>query len=180
MLKWRQGTDEDVWTPHDAASCVQLEAGASKKGLQVYAPLWWNAAHLKVNAGEKYRITAIGEWWDAYIRATAEGYDALMLVLLKGIRRVEKADWFRLIAAVHPAPGLESRNPTASNFFSGLIESHTHSLRELDAQSDLTDVGKDKVVEVRKAGYLYLFANDVGFAYCNNRGALTVTIERVG
>jgi hypothetical protein len=175
---WTDGTNDDVWTD-DGAQCAQLAVGKSQQDVLVHASRCWNSAQLQVAEGESYRVSATGEWWDADNRASAAGYDSPKLALAEGVRRVPKAKWFSLIAAVHQEPGLESKNPTAHNFFTGVFQSVTRSFGEADDQSDLTDIGTEGVIEVAKDGYLYLFANDATFTYSNNHGAVNVTIERL-
>jgi hypothetical protein len=152
---------------------------ATNKPFSVDSSLWWNPTGLVVAPDEKYRITASGEWHDAAIPSSAAGYSSRKLALFAGMRRVKDADWFSLIAAVHPSPGLGDHKRTDRNFFSGWIQSMEHGVGTCDGQSDLVSVGAGKVVEVGTAGYLYLFANDAPFAYSNNHGAVMVTIERV-
>jgi uncharacterized protein (DUF2235 family) len=179
VVPWVDGANDDLWKQNDVAQCKPLQVGESKDGLMVYASRCWNAVQLKVAQGERYRITATGEWWDADNLANADGYESRKLVLMEGIRRVPSAKWFSLIAAVHESPSLELRNPTAQSLFSGAIQSLVHSFGDTDKQSDLTNIGTDGELEVGKDGFLYLFANDAAFAYSNNHGALRVTVNRV-
>jgi hypothetical protein len=154
-------------------------AAGSRTTVPVHAALWWNAAALEVLPGEVYALEAEGEWRDASIRSTAAGYSLPLLALFTWTRRVHHANWFSLIAAVHAAPGLATIEPSASNFVTGSIESWQRHVRSHDLASQLTDIGEGRDLTIRQAGHLYLFANDAGFAYCNNDGAVTVHITRL-
>jgi hypothetical protein len=47
--------------------------------VKVNAACWWNSTRLEVRTGERYYITADGEWRDGAIRTTATGYTCRML-----------------------------------------------------------------------------------------------------
>ncbi|MBL8446975.1 MAG: DUF2235 domain-containing protein [Zoogloeaceae bacterium] len=147
----------------------------------VFAQKWWNAAGIEVHAGERYRIEALGTWTDKENEAGATGYESNSTVLnwAEGTRRVEKAPWFALIAAVHADPGLELKNPSAGNMVFGIAESFARGVGKIDDASQLTATGDSCELAVRKDGYLYFFANDSAFAYSNNSGFLDVRVTRI-
>jgi len=157
---------------------IRLSVGAEER-VHVDASSWWNATALQVQPNETYALLADGVWYDADIEATAAGYTRLLLAPFGWARRARKANWFSLVAAVHSTSGLGKVRPSAGNFVSGWIDSCRHGLRSCDGASDLTDIGEHGMLTVRRAGHLYLFANDAFFAYCNNRGAITVCIKRL-
>ncbi len=147
----------------------------------VYAHKWWNASGIEVDAGERYRITASGEWIDKNTVANADGFEskAWLLRLAEGSRRLEERPWFSLVAAIHPRPDLEANNPDSENVLSGLIESTISGVARIDDESSLLPTPNDSEIEIQEAGYLYFFANDSAFAYGNNSGFLTVEVTRL-
>lgn len=149
----------------------------------VFAQNCWNTSMLEVCAGERYRIAAEGQWWDSDNKAGAEGYPSpnTLLRVTEGLRRVKGAQWFSLIAAVHPSADLESHNPSAGNLLGGMVESLTKRIGKFDGESQLVDVGRPgSELVVDRDGYLYFFANDVSGAYANNMGYLRLSISRLG
>lgn len=178
-LNWAAGDDSDILDTGAQAPAAKLGKGESKTGL-VHAARWWNSMQLQVTAGERYRVTAAGEWWDEDNRCSWTGYKSPNLVLsaAERTRRAPKADWFSLIGAVNPSDGLESNNPTAKHLVTGMFQCLKNSVSEIDQGSELFNVSKGDI-RVTKSGYLYLFANDSAFAYANNHGALQATVTRV-
>jgi hypothetical protein len=166
------GSDADVYPLHAPAPCDELAVGQSKQ-VAVHAERYWNAVQLKARAGERYRIVAAGEWWDASNLASANGYKSPNKLLSKSehARRVKDADWFRLVAAVHPSAGLEAKNSAVHNPFGAAVSA-------VDDASELLAVGADGEIAVKKDGFLYLFANDLAITYGNNSGELKVTVTR--
>jgi hypothetical protein len=149
------------------------------KSVPVRAARWWNDSGLEVLEGEIYRLEAEGEWSDAGIRSTAAGYTLPLLALFTWARRARDANWFSLIAAVHPERGLAAVEPSAGNFVTGWMESLRRHVQSLDRASQLTDIGARQDLAIGRAGHLYLFANDAYFAYCNNEGTVSVGITRL-
>ena len=163
----------------DAPQTCEHLALAKCKNVHVHAALWWNTATLEVHAGETYALQSTGEWYDAGIRSTAAGFSSPRLAMFEWARRVRDANWFSLVAAVHPSADLASTKPSAGNFVTGWIESWRQRLRNHDRESHLTNIGERNVVTIGQDGYLYLFANDAFFAYCNNSGMVSVRISRL-
>jgi uncharacterized protein (DUF2235 family) len=172
------GHADDVFPVEEPAPSEELKKDESKT-LAVHAAYCWNSAGLQVKAGQRYRVVAKGEWWDAHYNSTADGYESpsVLLKMAEDARRCKDARWFRLIAAVHPSPVLESKNP--HNVVSGVLQSLIKSVSGIDDESDLTAIGANGDIEVKRDGFLYLFANDAAWAYSNNHGELTVTVQRV-
>jgi len=145
----------------------------------VEAELWWNPTGLELLPGERYRISARGQWRDAGIRSGAAGYSNTWLTWAEGSRRLKDADWFSLIAAIHPSPSLACKKPVGHNFLSGWMDSRRQGVKAIDSQARLARIGAENTLDVVQAGYLYLFANDAPFAYCNNHGRVTVSVARL-
>jgi uncharacterized protein (DUF2235 family) len=155
-------------------SAGRLLAVGEKVSVEVDSKLWFDFSGLLVSQGAKYRFTpdAAGRWTDKTIECTASGWpkdqdrgrisgwfkdkfsSATGLV-----RRVPEANWFEMIACVGAdgkttAPighGQHEQNPWTSSI----------------------------------SGPLFFFANDAklsGFGhdfYQNNKGSISVTVERV-
>lgn len=158
---------------------MRLLAVDDELAVDVDAARWWNAARIGVAARERYHLMATGAWCDARIRTGPAGYSSPWLALFGGMRRVGDANWFSLIAAVHASADLDSKKPAAENFLTGWIESRKLRLHCDDRDADLANIGAEGVFDVKKKGYLYLFANDASFAYCNNSGSVRVQIRRL-
>lgn len=117
----------------------------------------WNVTDILLEAGKTYDFLAEGQWLDASIECTADGYPPPNLnpwqkVLLRAfapLRRVRSAKWFVLIGTI------DQDMDTA--FLIGRTSRHT----------------------MEKTGTLTCFANDVGFMYCNNSGAVTLSVTAV-
>lgn len=170
---------ETLLPVNDILPVSHLEVGQSCD-VSVFAQNWWNAAGLAVRAGERYRIKAAGTWNDKQNQSTADGYasPSSLLKLLESSRRVETANWFTLIAAVHADAGLEARNPDSGNFVTGSMESLRKGVSQVDRQSQLAPIGTGAELSPVADGHLYFYANDSPFAYSNNSGFLTATVQR--
>ncbi|WP_181880975.1 DUF2235 domain-containing protein [Crenobacter cavernae] len=160
---------------------VRLAPGEALRDY-VFANCCWNATGIAVSAGERYRIDAPdGTWKDKDHTVSASGYDSPNPIMkaAEGMRRLEDAPWFCLVACVNADATLESHNPDAGNAVTGMIQSLTHSVDRFDENSQLQAVGKSAELQIDRDGYLYLFANDASWAYSNNSGSLIVTITRL-
>jgi len=184
------------WYAHPATSPEQLcVAGAladESVELAVSAVLaqdvdsrkWWNATGLRVHAGQRYRVSATGQWTDKDNACDASGYPStghwpLQVAEWLHARRVHDADWFRLIAAVNADAHLEARNAEDGNFGEDVLHLVSAHVLACDRDSQLAAVGADGTIDVQRDGYLYLFANDSSAFYGNNRGLLRARIERL-
>lgn len=149
--------------------------------LDIFAQNCWNAVNINVKQGERYEITASGEWTDKTYKVDADGYISPneLLEHFEDSRRVENKSWFCLIACVHPDAALEAHNPNAGNMITGLFQSLTHTVGKFDKESQLAGIGKAGTLDITKDGYMYLFANDAPWAYSNNSGYLTVKTKRI-
>jgi Uncharacterized alpha/beta hydrolase domain (DUF2235) len=159
---------------------ARVEVGQTKS-MNVIAQKCWNTVGLVVKQGERYTITATGQWQDKEYQATAAGYASpnWFMQRFEHTRRVAQAPWFSLIAAVHPSHRLEFEQADTNMVTDFFVETLGHSIRNCDRQSQMVNVGAQGSIEVDRDGYLYLFANDTAWAYDNNIGAVNVTIERM-
>lgn len=172
---------EEVYDHDDSASHAAELRPADSLVLQVHAQNLWNSANLRVVAGQRYQIQAQGMWSDRDYQTDAEGIDSQSVIQgwFEPSRRYKPGNWGTLIAAVHGDANLEQKNPNNNNAVYQFFEENINHISELDQQSQLYRVGKQSQITISNDGYLYLFFNDVRFAYGNNRGHLTVKITRL-
>ena len=117
--------------------------------IEVDAKVWRNPTGLDVADGKELLVSASGCWHDKQYPADAGGYTPPWLLALSSpLLRCRNAGWFELVG--------EIRGKRSVSF----------------------PIGLRPRVRVPAAGRLFLYANDVPGFYCNNRGALTVTITR--
>lgn len=167
----------------EAVQAVELEVGASVMRA-VEARKWWNGTGLRVRGGQRYRVVTPGLWTDKGHPCDAGGYAstgnwALQIAEWMHARRLARADWFRLVAAVHADPYLEARNADDGNVAEDVAHLISAHVQAADRDSQLEAVGADGVLEVARDGYLYLFANDNSAFYGNNDGTLQASITRL-
>ena len=117
----------------------------------------WNHTGVLVSAGEHYAFETEGTWSDMGIRRDGNGFasgDVLTGFLLKpheAKRRAPLENWFCLIGGIGEDP------------------------------TKLFRIGRQSVdwpVGAGMSGELTCFANDVGWAYWNNIGSITLSITR--
>ena len=117
--------------------------------MRVVAEEPWNDSGIDVAEGAVLRFAASGEWWDKQFRAGPEGYAApWYLRIVSFLLRCRRARWFE---------------------FTGEIDK---------GKGQTFPIGTRDKVTMPATGRLYLYANDVKGFYGNNRGELTVAIER--
>lgn len=109
----------------------------------------WNDTKLDVRPGERWLISATGQWTDWKTPSGPEGYFEPKLKLFERLRRMPQAPWFSLVSAVGNAP------------------------------DSFVLIGRSGELRPTRAGRLLLFANDVSFMYWNNSGELAVAIHRL-
>ncbi|MBD8527661.1 hypothetical protein [Pseudomarimonas arenosa] len=119
-----------------------------------------------VEQGRRYRIAVWGGWTDWWINSTPRGFDStFMLRAFERHRVLPNAKWFAL---------------------GGLVAASDEDLGALDElvaeqAFDLTPfLDPGRLWTAPTSGSLYLFANDVPWAYFNNRGAIEVRVEEAG
>jgi hypothetical protein len=127
-----------------------LELG-QRASVAVAARPKWNATGVTLERDATYLLTAAGEWFDWVMRTDPGGYRSnnRFLRMTEKARRVPSAPWFALIGAID--------RDHATQFA----------------------VGRGREYQPPRTGELTCFANDVSLAYCNDRGSITLTIERI-
>jgi hypothetical protein len=127
-----------------------MEVG-KPQSVGVNSRLKWNETGIRLTAGERYHFHATGTWVDWTITCDADGYESSNLILRvsEPLRRVPDKRWFALIGSTGKKDG------------------------------EVFLIGTDSLYTPRTTGELLCFANDVILAYCNNHGAVTLTVTRV-
>lgn len=168
---------DPYWPP------IDLTASKAPVTVAVQADQPWSFTGIYLQAGQTYKLTPQGCWWDASIPATAEGARPQTLTsklayaacrpneaIKRRLRRTKKykdtnvwltrrhedRPWFALMACVASGSGAGQQGPQA------------HEFDHIDQPKTLTPSA---------SGYLYFFANDVWAKYENNSGSLTVEIS---
>ena len=164
---------------------VSLRKNESRT-LSIYADQPWNTTNLYLEQGETYLFEASGEWLDAsiscgpggtndgqfkvgelvHIAGTVLGkFEKLLKKLgnnadanVNGTRRYEDFPWFSLLGTISDG-GSVTKDKT--------FTAHTTYL-----------IGEQATLKVKRAGYLYCFANDAWNFYGNNKGSMTLTVTR--
>ncbi len=159
--------------------------GSEPVSIDIYAKHPWNWTGIYLEAGNKYRFTASGQWMDASIKTGPAGADDDKFHIGEiahltgtvvgwfekgwkslfgneqanffGTKRIEHADWFELIGAV-----ADGGNPKPDG---------THD------RATYLEIGEALTFSCQKPGYLYCFANDAWGFYHNNRGYVTLNIQ---
>jgi hypothetical protein len=161
----------------------RLAIGEKSEPMEIYAREKWNATPLYLEAGATYRFSAHGEWMDWYQKSgpagTARNPWHGLAVLLKEprwihllnpltetvqwllfwARRSVTAPWMALIGAVGDAG-----NP---------------QVHGMPAKMTQFTIGAQTVQTPENGGYFYAFANDARPMHYNNRGCVTVEVERI-
>jgi hypothetical protein len=111
----------------------------------------WNDTSAQLIKGRRYRLIAIGTWYDASIACGPEGYKSFNLFfrLCERFRRAPRADWFCLVGAINRDP------------------------------STLFTIGRSATIQAIQGGALTCFANDLPFMYGNNSGSLQLAVEEL-
>ena len=159
---------------------------------RIFAAQQWNETGLYLEQGVEYRFKAWGEWVDRRIKCgpagVLEGQFQIgelahlaggMMGHLEGLfsrlshneqadfygsRRVEEAPWFALIGQI-----ANGEQPLADG------TPAPHERIPFDYAALLAG---GFVYQPHESGYLYAFANDAWHFYGNNRGSITLSIER--
>jgi hypothetical protein len=157
---------------------ARLNVGEQRGEIDVLARNYWNTVGLEVKQGERYDISATGQWVDRNHPSTAAGYDKVILRPFKRTRRVRKANWFCLIAAVHPSRVLQFEVLNDANGPTDFLLALERTVKHCDDESQLVAISEQGSITVDRDGYLYLFANDTPGFYANNDGEVEATIKR--
>lgn len=115
--------------------------------LEVYANKRWNDTGIDVAQGTEVAIVAEGAWIDGGIQVGPDGFERPWLNPVKWTRRCREAHWFELVAAAGRFDGPYYR------------------------------IGRSGGFSAKRAGRLYLFANDAWLMYWNNKGALEIEVS---
>jgi hypothetical protein len=110
----------------------------------------WNKTGIHMVAGQEYMLSAKGEWIDWFIQYGPDGGASrsnLFLKLFEWARRMPHENWFALIGAI------DSDQRTA--FL----------------------IGSSRVYRASVSGELTCYANDVPWAYGNNKGSVTLNVR---
>ena len=136
-----------------------LAPGSPPVKVIVCAQQKWNDAAIAVEAGQVYRLSAAGEWHDAAIPAGPEGYASdtprlakwqqVLFQLAEPSRRAPDLNWFALVCGVS------------------------------EIETSWFAVVRTPEWTVPMNGTLGCFANDLTVKYGNNRGFVTLTVERL-
>lgn len=126
-----------------------MEIGQTAQ-MTIFANAPWNDTGVDLEQGAVYQLTAEGEWFDAWVKSDADGYDSKGWPQqhFESALRLPTARWFCLVGAIE---------------------------RELDAAFQ---IGCSRAVAAPSSGRLFCFANDVPGFYFNNFGSLRLTIRR--
>ena len=111
----------------------------------------WNRTGVHVQPGQSFHLTASGRWKDLFDLSDPGGHDGSKWVyrLADSWRRAPHLPWFSLVGAL---------DRDTSSFFA---------------------IGLESTWSAPRAGEITCFANDVNLMYWNNRGSVTLRIERV-
>lgn len=108
----------------------------------------WNKTGIQLVEGQEYSITAQGDWCDASTHQGAAGRVDPRFRSVERWRRRKDAKWFELVCA--------GNSDLKTSFI----------------------VGEGAKVPAGESGELTCFANDLGVAYGNNSGGITMTVTR--
>jgi hypothetical protein len=122
----------------------------------------WNKTGIVLEKGKTYKFKARGEWTDKDYPVNANGFTTKQYItkypnILTGIlmgffenfRRIPPAKWFALIGTIGKT--------TKTNFV----------------------IGTETTYKAVEDGELFCFANDVSFAYDNNKGELELEVTKI-
>jgi hypothetical protein len=123
----------------------------------------WNKTGIVLEKGKTYKFEARGTWVDKDYEVDANGFtteeyyaakhpDVLTRILmgfLENFRRIPPAKWFALIGTIGKT--------TKTNFV----------------------IGTERTYKAVEDGELFCFANDVSFAYENNKGELELEVTKI-
>ena len=121
---------------------------------KIFAREKWNDAQIELEKDKKYEYLATGIWIDWFIPCNADGFiqpinSVADLIFGRNSKRNPSAKWFQLV---------------------GVINKNNNYTVELGAGG--TFVAKEN-------GKLWVYANDVDFAYGNNFGYIELTIKLI-
>jgi hypothetical protein len=136
---------------HDAMKNHFRDSRHASAVIKVCARPYWNHSGFIVEGGATYELSASGTWYDASIPSGPDGYSHgnFLQDLVSGLRRSPRNRWFALMGSLDGA---------SETIF--LIGSHA-------------------TYTPARSGEVVCFANDVPGFYWNNKGSITLTIDRI-
>lgn len=166
----------------------KLKIGENKD-LTIYAQQQWNNTGLYLEEGGVYSFIAEGEWLDASIKCGPSGTKdgsfqpgEVFHVGLKGLSWFEKG--LNLFRKKDPIDFTWSRRQEDLDWFSliGVVANAKKDELEYKDDKDKHEtflIGDGTSRAVFKSGYLYCFANDAWRFYRNNKGSISLKVERI-
>ncbi|MCA0996116.1 DUF2235 domain-containing protein [Alloyangia pacifica] len=148
----------------------------------VYAREQWNYSGIYLQAGVTYDFTARGEWLDGSITCSPDGApDGFHLAYAL----VSPFDWYqrrRRESTKNPNATIPlARREQDLPWFClvGVIASGTgvHAQTKELCPHEVFRIGSQARITPKTSGYLYCFANDVWYAYANNKGKVRLTVS---
>lgn len=136
--------------------------------LEIFAAERWNVTRIFLEKGATYRFAAGGEWLDGSVKCGPGGPKGRVpwraaAVYWAGTqwKREREYPWFALVGVIASGIGNpdDDKDPLRNEAFM------------IGEGVEYTPVG---------SGYLYCFANDAWRLYFNNKGSVSLTVERVG
>ncbi len=100
--------------------------------------------------GLNYKFTAVGYWWDFFVRCDASGYSSWLLKPIEKFRQHPSANWFSLM---------------------GEIGDTTLDIGHL--------IANDEPLQADIAGRLYCYPNDLSAMRWNNWGSVQLSIAEL-
>ena len=166
---------------------VPLAPGQSVS-MPIYAVDPWNETGIYLEAGARYHFTAAGEWLDRTLPfgpegETETGFHAGELVHLAGTLLGQVEDLFKRVSGNEAADFAGTRRNEDMPWFAlvGAIANGGNPIaNQSDSDHEVFLIGagaRNRTFE--RPGYLYCYANDAWHFYDNNRGSVTLTVERV-
>jgi hypothetical protein len=164
----------------------RLQVGQSLE-CEVYARERWNALHVYLERGAVYRFFARGTWLSGSKTTGPEGLTGIIeRIPLLFSNLLGEAESFYRTATQNPSAHFAlTRRYEYFPWFS-LVGAIANDGRWEATENDGTPgehqvfpIGTEHTLTVSDPGYLYAFMNDAWDLYGNNRGSLSLTIERL-
>ncbi|MCW7544521.1 DUF2235 domain-containing protein [Aurantimonas litoralis] len=158
---------------------------ADARVVEIYARQIWNATGLYLRAGVRYELTAVGQWMDGPIKCGPEGTADGQFHIAE-VAHLAASAWGKVETLFQAATGNDradfwfTRREEALPWFSlvGVVANGFVDSRGNRINSETFAIGQSAEFEPARSGYLFCFANDAWNAYENNRGGVTLTVQR--
>ena len=161
------------------------EAGDSLT-VDVFARDPWNYTGIWLEQGVSYELTATGEWQDKNISCGPSGASdgrfhpsEIFHVIGTGLGKLERL--FAGLTGNEQADFIGTRRHEDIPWFclTGAIANSAGVVANRTMSHQIFEIGDNKTVVPKKAGYLYAYANDAWLFYENNRGKVRLTVKRL-